>query len=69
MARFILIAFLITLAVAPQPAFDVARCGRVDIMPVLITGLQEELGLKLESKKMPLDLLIIGHPEKVPVEN
>ncbi|SPF51374.1 hypothetical protein SBA4_4630001 [Candidatus Sulfopaludibacter sp. SbA4] len=34
-----------------------------------MTGLQEELGLKLESRKMPLDLLIIDHAEKVPTEN
>jgi len=31
--------------------------------------LQEELGLKLESKKMPLDLLVVDHVEKSPVEN
>jgi uncharacterized protein (TIGR03435 family) len=48
-----------------RPASD----SPADIMPVLITGLQEELGLKLESKKMPLDLLIIDHAEKVPIEN
>jgi uncharacterized protein (TIGR03435 family) len=40
-----------------------------DPVPIIVTGLQEELGLKLESKKMPLDLLIIDHAEKVPVEN
>jgi uncharacterized protein (TIGR03435 family) len=40
-----------------------------DPVPMIVTGLQEELGLKLESKKMPLDLLIIDHAEKVPVEN
>ena len=34
-------------------------------MPIL----QEELGLKLESKKIPLDLLIIDHVEKSPIEN
>jgi uncharacterized protein (TIGR03435 family) len=48
-----------------HPASD----SPADIMPILINGLQEELGLKLESKKMPLDLLIIDHAEKVPVEN
>lgn len=48
-----------------RPATD----SPADIIPILITGLQEELGLKLESKKVPLDLLIIDHAEKVPVEN
>jgi uncharacterized protein (TIGR03435 family) len=43
--------------------------GAFDPVPMIVTGLQEELGLKLESKKMPLDLLIIDHAEKVPVEN
>jgi len=41
----------------------------VDPIPIIMTGLQEELGLKLESRKMPLDLLIIDHAEKVPTEN
>ncbi len=43
--------------------------GAFDPIPMIVTGLQEELGLKLESKKMPLDLLIIDHAEKVPAEN
>ncbi len=40
-----------------------------DPVATILTGLQEELGLKLESKKMPLDLLVVDHAEKVPVEN
>jgi uncharacterized protein (TIGR03435 family) len=48
-----------------RPASD----SPADILPILINGLQGELGLKLESKKVPLDLLIIDHAEKVPVEN
>lgn len=40
-----------------------------DPISTILTGLQEELGLKVESKKVPLDLLIIEHAEKVPVEN
>ena len=35
----------------------------------LFTALQEQLGLKLEQKKGPLDLLVIDHSEKVPLEN
>jgi uncharacterized protein (TIGR03435 family) len=37
--------------------------------PDLFTALQEQLGLKLEQKKGPVDLLVIDHLEKVPVEN
>lgn len=40
-----------------------------DPIATIIVAMQEEFGLKLESKKMALDLLIIDHAEKVPVEN
>jgi uncharacterized protein (TIGR03435 family) len=43
--------------------------GAFDPIGTILTGLQEELGLKVESKKLPLDLLIIDHAEKVPMEN
>lgn len=40
-----------------------------DPFSLIATVLQEEFGLKLESKKVSLDLLIIDRAEKVPVEN
>jgi len=40
-----------------------------DPIAIIMRGLQEELGLKLEAKKMPIDLVIIDHAEKVPSEN
>jgi uncharacterized protein (TIGR03435 family) len=43
--------------------------GPPDVVSVLMSGLQEELGLKLESKKTPLDLVIVDHAEKTPAEN
>lgn len=42
---------------------------QVDMMSLLFTGLQEELGLKLESKKLPVDILVIDHAENSPTEN
>jgi uncharacterized protein (TIGR03435 family) len=37
--------------------------------PNLFTALQEQLGLKLEQRKGPVDLLVIDHLEKAPIEN
>ena len=45
----------------PQPDADAA--------PGLPTAVQEQLGLRLESRKLPLDLIVVDHIEKVPTEN
>jgi len=37
--------------------------------PTLISAIQDQLGLKLEQKKGPLDLLVIDRAEKVPTAN
>jgi len=42
---------------------------QVDMMSLLFTGLQEQLGLKLESKKASVDVLVIDHVEKTPTGN
>ena len=38
--------------------------GQTDSRPSLFTALQEQLGLKLESTKAPVDILVIDHIEK-----
>ncbi len=37
--------------------------------PSIFTAVQEQLGLKLEQKKGPVDLLVIDHLEKIATEN
>ena len=43
--------------------------GIPDVLSVLMRGIQEELGLKLEAKKMPLELIIVDRAERTPSEN
>jgi uncharacterized protein (TIGR03435 family) len=37
--------------------------------PNLLRAVQEQLGLKVESKKTLIDVLVVDHIEKVPTEN
>lgn len=38
-------------------------------LPSIFTALEETLGLKLESQKVPVEMLAIDHVERVPTEN
>ena len=49
----------------PQPADDEADLGPPDIF----TAVQEQLGLKLESKREPVEILMVDHAERVPTAN
>lgn len=37
--------------------------------PPLLIALQQQLGLRLEPKKLPLEMVVVDHVEKVPSEN
>ena len=38
-------------------------------LPSIFTAVQEQLGLKLENAKVPVEMLVIDHVEKTPSEN
>jgi uncharacterized protein (TIGR03435 family) len=40
-----------------------------DMIAALLTMVQQELGLRLDARKLPLDILVVDHAEKTPVEN
>jgi uncharacterized protein (TIGR03435 family) len=48
---------------------DVAAVAGADSGPSLQRAIQDQLGLKLESKRGPGDIVVIDHVEKVPTEN
>jgi uncharacterized protein (TIGR03435 family) len=48
---------------------DFRPTGIEDIITMIIQAANEQLGIKIEQKKVPAGLLIVDHAEKVPVEN
>ena len=58
-----------------RPGFDAVRSRAnpgdppPDRAGTLMTALHEKHGLKLESKKAPIEILVIDHMEKTPTEN
>ena len=41
----------------------------VDPGPDVLDAIERQLGLKLVSKKIPVEILVIDHAEKIPTEN
>ena len=50
---------------APSPG----EAGQPDTAPDLFTALEKQLGLKLEKSKTQLDVIVIDHMDKQPIEN
>jgi uncharacterized protein (TIGR03435 family) len=51
----------------PPPVLNGAP---VDVnLPSLYTAVQEQLGLRLEPRKGPVEVIVVDHAEKVPTEN
>jgi len=50
-------------------AADGGMDGRNDSLPNIVTAVQDQLGLKLDRKKGPIDFLIVEHAENIPPGN
>jgi uncharacterized protein (TIGR03435 family) len=68
--------FDFTLEFAPQPPGALPPPGSVERPdapdesgPNLMTAVQQQLGLKLEPRKIPVDILIVDKADKIPTEN
>jgi uncharacterized protein (TIGR03435 family) len=59
----------IDVAAYMQSTGQTAGDGQLDVMAVLFNALQQQLGVKLESKKELVKILTVDHAEKQPTEN
>ncbi len=51
---------------APSPETPIPESG---VGPSLFTAVQEQLGLRLEPRKAPVEILVVDHVEKIPTDN
>jgi uncharacterized protein (TIGR03435 family) len=61
-------AFDFALEFAPEGR-GADEAGDLPVSPSLFTAVQEQLGLKLESRKAPVEILVVDKAERVPVGN
>jgi uncharacterized protein (TIGR03435 family) len=55
--------------VAPVVVPDPEAASPVDSRPSIFVAVQEQLGLALESRKGPLEIIAVDRADKVPIEN
>lgn len=53
----------------PEGGAPAAAFAEPDNGPTLLQAIQSQLGVKLEQKKTPVEILVVDHVEKVPTEN
>jgi uncharacterized protein (TIGR03435 family) len=53
----------------PEGGAPAASLAEPDNGPTLLQAIQSQLGVKLEQKKTPVEILVVDHVEKVPMEN
>lgn len=58
-----------TVDVTPYLADAMGGNSPLDVVTIATTALQELIGLKLEARKGPIEILVIDHAERAPVEN
>jgi uncharacterized protein (TIGR03435 family) len=46
-----------------------ATNDQIDDVPTLFSALQESLGLRLQPQKVPVEMIVVDHVERVPTEN
>jgi uncharacterized protein (TIGR03435 family) len=63
-------SFTLTYSPDEAPAAPTADAvPESSVGPSLMRALQDQLGLRLEARRSPVDMLIVDHAERVPVEN